>query len=556
MLKPSIPRPDVVVECSRLCYAGSKAFLGYYTMSLGGCELRTGIDSAKVAIYIRWSTDDQGEGTTLDVQRDACVHHAKGQGWTVPPHNIYVDDGCSGGSLDRPAMTRLRKEIQRGEIECVVTYAIDRISRNIVDAVQLVLEEWDGVCYLACVRQPIDTRSESGRLFFTQLASFADFERSQIKNRTFSGKVRRASEGRNPGITPPYGYKRGSTAGSVVVDEHRAGVIQEIFAMYARGSGMARITRWLNEQGVPTVSGKPWGHASVQKILNNEAYLGVLVYGRTRKNERRRRDPNAPERVANADPLARVEGAFAPIIDRELWDKVQALKSERSGVVQERFSPRSISSKHLLTGLLRCRCGRPMVAIKTTDYYYGCGRRLDLGLSACRNGFHRVAILEEAVLRHVRKLQDPEYQTLASQHLATALETERMQLELQIAECERRIKQCDVEELRIDRDYRSGVIEAPKYKRLSSQIETDRALASAERQKASAQLTSGQEMSSQFDSYRETVAQLALWDTLNIIERKHLLRRLISKLTVYREKGSKDDLELVIEFWRPGNDHS
>ncbi|HWI53053.1 MAG TPA: recombinase family protein, partial [Symbiobacteriaceae bacterium] len=161
----------------------------------------------QVAIYIRWSTEDQGEGTTLDVQMEACQAFILSQGWSVAPERIYIDDGISGGTLERPALSRLRSAISQGFVDCVVVYKLDRLSRSVVDMVRLVLDEWEGHCCIKSAREPIDTLTQTGRLFFYQLMSFAEWERSVIRERTFAGKLRRAQEGKNPGITAAYGYR-------------------------------------------------------------------------------------------------------------------------------------------------------------------------------------------------------------------------------------------------------------------------------------------------------------------------------------------------------------
>jgi len=122
------------------------------------------IDPTKVAIYIRWSTEDQTEGTTLDVQTDGCSHFVKSQGWIVNPNLVFIDDGYSGGNLDRPALAKMRKQILAGQIDCVVTFKIDRLSRNVVDTVNLVLREWENRCYFKSAREAIDTSDPADKI--------------------------------------------------------------------------------------------------------------------------------------------------------------------------------------------------------------------------------------------------------------------------------------------------------------------------------------------------------------------------------------------------------
>ncbi|HLN60111.1 MAG TPA: recombinase family protein, partial [Symbiobacteriaceae bacterium] len=106
------------------------------------------IDPRKAAIYIRWSTDDQGDGTTLEVQRRNCEMYVQSQGWHINPDLIFVDEGWSGGNLDRPGLNRLRAMVRKGAIDVVVVFKLDRLSRNVLDTVNLVLDEWEGHCYL------------------------------------------------------------------------------------------------------------------------------------------------------------------------------------------------------------------------------------------------------------------------------------------------------------------------------------------------------------------------------------------------------------------------
>ena len=120
----------------------------------------------KVSMYIRWSTDDQGSGTTLEVQQEGCKHYILSQGWQVREDLIFIDDGYSGGNLVRPGMAKLRQMVQDGLIDCVVVYKLDRLSRSVLDTVTLVMEEWEGKAYLKSAKEPVDNSTPLGRQFF------------------------------------------------------------------------------------------------------------------------------------------------------------------------------------------------------------------------------------------------------------------------------------------------------------------------------------------------------------------------------------------------------
>ncbi|HYF79793.1 MAG TPA: recombinase family protein, partial [Symbiobacteriaceae bacterium] len=183
-----------------------------------------------VAIYIRWSTDEQTDGTTLQTQKERCSLYLLSQGWQVNDDLIFIDDGCSGGSLNRPALTRLRAAVAEGRVDCVVSYSMDRLSRSVADTVELVQREWAGKCVYRSASQPISTDdgNPTGQLIFNILASFAEFERALIRERTHSGLVRRARQGMYPGTrVPPFGYRRDGK-GRLAVDPTTADVVRRI----------------------------------------------------------------------------------------------------------------------------------------------------------------------------------------------------------------------------------------------------------------------------------------------------------------------------------------
>jgi site-specific DNA recombinase len=114
------------------------------------------IDADRVAVYIRWSTEEQGEGTTLTIQTEACRFFVQSQGWRFREELVFVDDGWSGGSLDRPGLNRLRQAVAEGAVGCVVVYKLDRLSRSVPDLVRLIFEEWDGCCFVRSAREPVE----------------------------------------------------------------------------------------------------------------------------------------------------------------------------------------------------------------------------------------------------------------------------------------------------------------------------------------------------------------------------------------------------------------
>jgi site-specific DNA recombinase len=347
-----------------------------------------------VAVYIRWSTEDQGEGTTLEVQLEACRSFAAARGWALGADRIYVDDGVSGATMDRPALARLRAAVLQGQVDCVVVYKLDRLSRSVLDMLKLVLEEWQDRCHVQSAREPVDTLTPTGRIFFYQLMSFAEWERSVIRERMFSGKVRRAQEGRNPGIAAAFGYLRGPD-GSMQVDCRAAAIVQRIFRLYVGGLGCRSIARALDRDGVRSPTGGQWSQGSIAGILANPAYMGTLWYGkRVTRGERR---------VRAEAPLALREGFFPPLVSQEEFERVQALRAGRPSVGRQVGSGRGLHGGGLLTGLLRCGCGHACVARQCRKNgvayrYYACSAVMHGGSYRCRQPGIRQEALDQVVL--------------------------------------------------------------------------------------------------------------------------------------------------------------
>ncbi len=164
----------------------------------------------RCAVYTRKSTEEglDREFNTLDAQRDACeayVASQRAEGWVLVPER-YDDGGFTGGNLDRPALQRLLVDIDRGEVDIIVVYKIDRLSRSLMDFAKLV-EKFDahGVTFVS-VTQSFNTTTSMGRLTLNILLSFAQFEREVIGERIRDKFAASRARGMWMGGTVPLGY--------------------------------------------------------------------------------------------------------------------------------------------------------------------------------------------------------------------------------------------------------------------------------------------------------------------------------------------------------------
>lgn len=298
----------------------------------------------RCAVYTRKSVSDQFEQeyNALEAQRDICAAYVRSQRhrkWVLLD-DPYCDDGFSGGTLVRPALQRLLADIERGFVDVVVIYKIDRLTRSLSDFVRLIDQfEQYGVTFVS-VTQAFDTQDSMGRLVLNILLTFAQFEREMLADRIRDklGAMKRA--GRWTGGPPPLGYD--IVDGRLVVNEVEADIVRDIFSRYvALGSYVAlhremqaagiRSKAWVNRAGV-SVGGGLASRGMTYSILKNRTYVGETSH------------------QGEAYP-----GLHKPIIDRAVWEEAQAILESRK-VDKPPVAP----NRNLLLGFLWDGVGRRM----------------------------------------------------------------------------------------------------------------------------------------------------------------------------------------------------
>lgn len=500
---------------------------------------RATIRPGHVAIYIRWSTEDQSEGTTLAVQRQACHHFLLSQGWQYRDELVFVDEGYSGGSLDRPALHRLREQVQACAIDCVVVYKLDRLSRSVVDTVKLILEEWDGRCYLKSAKEMVDTTSPMGRQFFYLLVSYAEWERNIIRERTFAGKLQRAREGKNPGYSAPFGYRAGSD-GRFEVIPGQAETVRMLFRLYLEQRSISALTRIMNASGIPAPRGRGWGRSTIHRLLQNPAYSGRLVYGRQAMNPRRGKGPGEPRRLRRSEPLVVHEAVIPPIIDCQTFAAAQRALRARD---PRRTPGRSLASQPLLTGLAAClHCGHRITGYTRgpgKPRYYRCAGQSEKGAALCPAGF----VVQHDADRHIsghllRLYTGPDSTARVQSRVQERLSTQLREARAARQEIIRRRAELLGQMERIDRDYLAQRLSADRYQQLRAGLE--RSLGEADRQMArwSRHLQDGRAGGARQQDLLRSLGGADRWSCLSRAEQKALLRELVAGVALYKDRGS------------------
>lgn len=478
----------------------------------------------------------------MAVQSEACRHYVQSQGWQVREDLIFVDDGHSGGSLDRPAMMRMRKMIQQGLIDCVVVFKLDRLSRSVIDTVTLVLQEWEDLTHLKSAREPVDTTTAMGKQFFYMLVSYAEWERNVIRERMFGGKLRRAKEGRSPGMPMPYGYKKGPTPGTFEVVEDEAQVVRLVYTMAEEGVSVRQITLHLNKNGFASRKGAAWGTSMVSKMLHNPAYTGKLVWGRRRVNPRYGK-AEGERKFREAEPHVVVEDSVIPaIVDQAQYDRVQLIMAGN-----KKIAPRAVGSEYLLTGLLKCgKCGRFMQFNGHKQWrYYRCGGKTQQ--KTCDAPAIPAEVLENTIIKMLRDRYASVVISEAEGSSGVQLGGEIERVEFAFQAVVEALERLESQERVINRDYRQERLTAEERRILLSEVVEEKRDLQLQQ---SYLLDRKQELrvrASIVEQQGRSLKEAAVWDSLPMLERKQVLRLFLDYIHAVRE--CKD--HLVIEVtWR------
>lgn len=232
----------------------------------------------KACVYTRVSTSEQAmEGYSIEEQERMCKAAIVSKGWEYI--GTYSDPGISGRTMDRLGLQKMIRAIERGEIQAVVIYKLDRLSRKQRDTMTIIEDIFlENDVDLVSLNETLDTSTPWGRAMIGILSSFNQMESENIQMRTAMGKEAKATKGGYAGGKPPLGYK--SVNGELVVVEEEAEIVRLIYKLRKDGMTMVNIAEELNRRGLKTKQGNEFRHSAIQGILNNkEMYQGHYRYG-------------------------------------------------------------------------------------------------------------------------------------------------------------------------------------------------------------------------------------------------------------------------------------
>ena len=370
------------------------------------------------ALYCRLSRDDNmdSESNSIQNQRKILQKAAKDKGYTDTI--FFVDDGITGTTMNRPGFQKMLTAIEAGYISAVFVKDLSRLGRNYIEVGKLT-EEFFPLHDIRLVAVSDGVDSDEGEDDFTPFKNIMNeyYAKDISKKRRIVNKMKG-----NAGVPlspPPYGYiKNPDDPRFWVVEPEAAEVVRRIYRMALEGYGLAETAARLAADGVvnptyywrsrgtsrggskSTVEPTKWGHTTVKKILTLQEYCGDVInfksYSKSYKMKKRIENPEENRAI-----FLNVHEA---IIDRQTWEKVQALQKGT-----RRKKPTVTQEPSVFSGLLKCpECGGNL------NFHFNQNNH-DIKFFSCQNhnsGYRkcskthyiRLDFLEQVVLYEVKRL--------------------------------------------------------------------------------------------------------------------------------------------------------
>ena len=459
--------------------------------------MKTQINNYDVGIYCRLSRDDNNgnsESMSISNQREMLKAYVKDNGWSIS--DIYIDDGYSGTTFERPEFSRMIQDIEAGKINLVITKDLSRLGRNYVQTGQYTdfFFPRHGVRYIA-VNDNHDSESDIDNDITPFKNILNEMYAKDISKKVKSARKTSAKQGKFMGSVTPFGYiKNPLNKYQLIPDEEAALIMQRIFKLFADGNAARHIADILNRESVsspaiyyysklgkqhpnPKVS-NTWTSSTISQLLTNEVYLGNMVQGKRavtsfKTGERHFTDPS--EWIV-------VEGTHEPLVDMETWEAVQ----KRKAVKYQMTRICHTGEISLFAGLLKCSdCGSALVFntknMRGKTYMgYKCSRYIQHGKYICSIHSVSLELLEETILQDIQynaKLAVSDHDRFIKRLMCLEKdeqEEKRLILERKMREANNRIKTVDGLSKKLFEDRYSGNVPDSIFKKMMSDYENER----------------------------------------------------------------------------------
>ena len=501
------------------------------------------------ALYCRLSRDDNmdSESNSIQNQRKILQKAAKDKGYTDTV--FFVDDGITGTTMKRPGFQKMLTAIEAGYISAVFVKDLSRLGRNYIEVGKLT-EEFFPLHDIRLVAVSDGVDSDEGEDDFTPFKNIMNeyYAKDISKKRRIVNKMKG-----NAGVPlspPPYGYiKNPDDPRFWVVEPEAAEVVRRIYRMALEGYGLAETAAQLAADGVvnptyywrsrgtsrggakSTVEPTKWGHTTVKKILTLQEYCGDVInfksYSKSYKMKKRIENPEENRAI--------FLNAHEAIIDRQTWEKVQALQKGT-----RRKKPTVTQEPSVFSGLLKCpECGGNL------NFHFNQNNH-DIKFFSCQNhnsGYRkcskthyiRLDFLEQVVLYEVKRLAcfASEYENDFIKAMigrsAKVAENTALRKQRELDALTARDRELDMLFLRLYEDNVAGKIDDARFAKMSKRYEQEQGENAKKIKALRLELKKDESKRMDIDDFLETVRRYTDVATIT----KRMVAELIDHIEVY-----------------------
>ena len=371
----------------------------------------------KAAIYCRLSEEDRNkkketdDSNSIRNQKAMLLEYSIQQGWEV--YHIYSDDNYTGADRNRPEFNRMLEDAQAHQFDIILCKSQSRFTRElelVEKYIHGLFPVW-GIRFVSLIDNA-DTANKGNKKSRQINGLVNEWYLEEMSENIRAVLASRRKNGFHIGAFALYGYKKDpAQKGHLMIDEEAAAIVREVFTLFSQGVGKTAIARMLNARGVPNPTeykrlhglryqqpkrknSTLWKYSAISHMLTNEMYIGNMVQGKYGSVSYKTKQ-NKPRPKEN---WYRMEHTHEAIIDRNLWDRVQAL-------IAAKAKPFDAGTVGLFAGKARCaNCGYTMRSSKNRGkHYLQCSNR-HVAKDACIGAFIAVEKLEKIVIQELNAL--------------------------------------------------------------------------------------------------------------------------------------------------------
>lgn len=371
----------------------------------------------KAAIYCRLSEEDRDkrlesdDSNSIQNQKSMLIQYAMSQNWEV--YGIYSDDDYTGSDRNRPEFRRLLKDAEEHKFDIVLCKTQSRFTRElelVEKYIHGLFPIW-GIRFVSIVDNA-DTDNKGNKKSRQINGLVNEWYLEDMSENIRSVLTNRRQNGFHIGAFALYGYKKDpENKGHLIIDEEAARIVREVFTLFSQGVGKTSIARMLNDRGIPnpteykrlqglrfqqpkTKNSTLWKYYVIADMLTNEMYIGNMVQGKygSVSYKTKKCKPRPKEQ------WYRVKGTHEPIIDIDLWNRVQDL-------IAQKAKPFTVGEIGLFAKRVRCaNCGYTLRSSKSHGRHYLKCPNQHISSQACPGAFISVQVLETVILTELNRL--------------------------------------------------------------------------------------------------------------------------------------------------------